>query len=30
MVLQHAFIKKAQKTPAADLALAMRRMKEIA
>jgi phage-related protein len=30
MVLLHAFIKKTQKTPAADLALAVRRMKEIA
>jgi len=30
MVLLHAFIKKTQKTPAADLALAVRRLKEIA
>ena len=30
MVLLHAFIKKTQKPPAADLALAVRRMKEIA
>ena len=30
MVLLHAFIKKTQKTPAADLELAIRRKKEIA
>jgi len=30
MVLLHAFVKKTQKTPAADLALAVRRLKEIA
>jgi len=30
MVLLHAFIKKTQKTPDADLNLAMKRMKEIA
>lgn len=30
MVLLHAFIKKTQKMPAADLALAVRRLKEIA
>ena len=30
MVLLHSFIKKTQKTPAADLELATRRMKEIA
>ncbi len=29
MVLLHAFIKKTQKTPAADLELARKRMKEI-
>ena len=29
MVLLHGFVKKAQKTPKPDLALAMRRMKEI-
>jgi phage-related protein len=29
MVLLHAFIKKTQKTPVAELALAVRRMKEI-
>ena len=29
MVLLHAFIKKTQKTPAADLALAVRRRKDI-
>jgi len=29
LVLLHGFIKKAQKTPATDLALALRRMKEI-
>jgi len=30
MVLLHAFVKKTQKTPAGDLELAIRRMKEIA
>ena len=30
MVLLHAFVKKTQKTPAAERALAVRRMKEIA
>ena len=30
MILLHAFIKKTQKTPAGDLELAIRRMKEIA
>ena len=30
MVLLHAFVKKTQKTPAGDRALAVRRMKEIA
>jgi phage-related protein len=30
MVLLHAFVKKTQKTPADDRALAVRRMKEIA
>ena len=30
MVLLHAFIKKTQKTPAADLEMAIRRKKEIA
>jgi phage-related protein len=30
MVLLHAFIKKTQKTPAADLELAIKRKKEIA
>lgn len=30
MILLHAFIKKTQKAPAADLALAVRRLKEIA
>jgi len=30
MVLLHAFIKKTQKTPAADLALATTRLKDIA
>jgi phage-related protein len=29
MVLLHAFVKKTRKTPASDLALAVRRMKEI-
>jgi len=29
MVLLHGFVKKTQKTPAADLALARKRMKEI-
>jgi phage-related protein len=29
MILLHAFIKKTQKTPAADLELALKRMKEI-
>lgn len=29
MILLHAFIKKTQKTPQADLALAMKRMKEV-
>jgi len=30
MVLLHSFIKKTQKTPAGDRALAMKRMREIA
>jgi phage-related protein len=30
MVLLHAFVKKTQKTPAADLELALKRMKEVA
>jgi phage-related protein len=30
MILLHAFIKKTQKTPAADLELAIKRKKEIA
>jgi phage-related protein len=30
MILLHAFIKKTQKTPASDLQLALKRMKEIA
>jgi phage-related protein len=29
MVLLHGFIKKTQKTPRADIALAMKRMKEV-
>lgn len=29
LILLHAFIKKTQKTPASDLALAMKRMKEV-
>jgi phage-related protein len=29
MVLLHGFIKKSRKTPASDLALALRRMKEV-
>jgi phage-related protein len=30
MVLLHAFVKKTQRTPAADITLALRRMKEVA
>ena len=30
MVLLHAFVKKTQKTPAPDLKLALKRMKELA
>jgi len=30
MILLHAFVKKTQKTPAADLELALKRMKEVA
>jgi phage-related protein len=30
MILLHGFIKKSQKTPQSDLALAIRRMKEVA
>jgi phage-related protein len=29
MILLHAFIKKTQKTPPADVALALKRMKEV-